>query len=198
MKLTSALSLMLLSLLTACTTSRFETSKADIPLERPATPTSPPSIYQTNPKADLEDAPARPTTPINPINPIRGEPLPDTPTPLTPVKPIKPPTQVAAIDPTAPVVPMPPRPNLGPIGTWSVSDADSKCRITLSSQVTLDRSRASSNCKSPSLAKVNYWERRGNEVVLYEGEKVTARLFDKGNGQYEGSTARGAPVTMSR
>jgi Protease inhibitor Inh len=198
MKVSLLCPLLALSFLTACTSSRFEGSSPSAALERPA-PVTPPNMYQSNPKADLEDPTPRPTTPVNPVNPIRSEALPDASKPLTPVKPLPAatsPVQVAGVN--TPTPPTPSKPNLGPIGTWSVSEAGSNCRITLSSQVTLDRSRALSTCKTPSLSKVSSWERRGNEVVLFSGEKQTARLFEKGNGQYEGATQSGAPVTMSR
>ncbi len=85
-------------------------------------------------------------------------------------------------------------------GTWTVTDAGDKCRITLTSQSLFEYYRASaSSCKSASFAKVNAWEQRGQEVVLLEpGGKVAARFFPQGDGRYSGSTARGASVIMSR
>ena len=85
-------------------------------------------------------------------------------------------------------------------GTWTVTDAGDKCRVTLSSQPLFEYYRASApGCKSASFAKVNAWEQRGAEVVLLEpGGKVAARLAPTGNGSYSGATARGATVQMSR
>ncbi len=85
-------------------------------------------------------------------------------------------------------------------GTWTVTDAGDKCRVTLTSQPLFEYYRASApGCKSASFAKVNAWEQRGSEVVLLEpGGKVAARLAPTGNGSYSGATARGATVQMSR
>ena len=65
----------------------------------------------------------------------------------------------------------------------------------------LDLYRASpSGCQAGSLAKVNAWQQRGQEIVLLEpGGRTAVRLFPKGDGTYEGAaTTSGAIVRMSR
>jgi hypothetical protein len=84
-------------------------------------------------------------------------------------------------------------------GTWTVSDAGDRCRITLTSSPLFEFYRANpQNCRAPSLARINAWEQRGNEVVLLQpGGRVAARLFPEGGG-YAGQTSTGASVTMQR
>lgn len=85
-------------------------------------------------------------------------------------------------------------------GTWTVSDAGDRCRITLTSTPLFEFYRASpQNCRAPSLARINAWEQRGSEVVLLQpGGRVAARLSPQGGGSYSGATATGAPVSMAR
>jgi hypothetical protein len=84
-------------------------------------------------------------------------------------------------------------------GTWTVTDAGDRCRITLTSTPLFEFYRASpQSCRAPSLARINAWEQRGSEIVLLQpGGRVAARLSPSGSG-YSGATATGAPVTMSR
>jgi len=84
-------------------------------------------------------------------------------------------------------------------GTYTVTDAGDRCRLTLTSSPLFEFYRASpQNCRSPSLARVNAWEQRGSEVVLLRpGGQVAARLFPQGSG-YSGATASGATITMQR
>jgi hypothetical protein len=84
-------------------------------------------------------------------------------------------------------------------GTWTVSDAGDRCRITLTSTPLFEFYRASpQNCRAPSLARINAWEQRGSEIVLLQpGGRVAARLSPQGSG-YSGATATGAPVSMER
>ncbi|QCK86056.1 hypothetical protein E8L99_09975 [Phreatobacter aquaticus] len=84
-------------------------------------------------------------------------------------------------------------------GTWTVTDAGDRCRITLTSSPLFEFYRANpQNCRAPSLARINAWEQRGNEVVLLQpGGRVAARLFPEGGG-YSGQTSSGASVTMQR
>ena len=85
-------------------------------------------------------------------------------------------------------------------GTWTVTDAGDRCRITLTSTPLFEFYRANpQSCRAPSLARINVWEQRGSEVVLLQpGGRVAARLFPQGSGGYAGATASGAQVTMSR
>lgn len=85
-------------------------------------------------------------------------------------------------------------------GTWTVTDAGDRCRITLTSTPLFEFYRASpQNCRAPSLARINAWEQRGSEIVLLQpGGRVAARLSPQGGGTYGGATATGAPVSMAR
>ena len=85
-------------------------------------------------------------------------------------------------------------------GTWTVSDAGDRCRITLTSTPLFEFYRANpQNCRAPSLARINAWEQRGSEIVLLQpGGRVAARLSPQGGGAYSGATATGAPVSMQR
>ena len=85
-------------------------------------------------------------------------------------------------------------------GTWTVTDAGDRCRITLTSTPLFEFYRASpQNCRAPSLARINAWEQRGSEIVLLQpGGRVAARLSPQGGGAYGGATATGAPVSMAR
>ncbi|WP_439573323.1 protease inhibitor Inh/omp19 family protein [Phreatobacter sp.] len=85
-------------------------------------------------------------------------------------------------------------------GTWTVTDAGDRCRITLTSTPLFEFYRASpQSCRAPSLARINAWEQRGSEIVLLQpGGRVAARLSPQGGGSYSGATATGAPVSMTR
>lgn len=85
-------------------------------------------------------------------------------------------------------------------GTWTVTDAGDRCRITLTSTPLFEFYRASpQSCRAPSLARINAWEQRGSEIVLLQpGGRVAARLTPQGGGTYAGATATGAPVSMQR
>lgn len=115
------------------------------------------------------------------------------------------PQQQAALAPSATQVPRPASQTPGTsaatavTGTWTVTDAGDRCRITLTSSPLFEYYRAApQNCRAPSLSRINAWEMRGNEVVLLQsGGRVAARLFPQG-GNYQGATATGATITMTR
>jgi hypothetical protein len=86
-------------------------------------------------------------------------------------------------------------------GKWRITDQRGGCAISLTQQSLLDLYRASpAGCQSGSLAKVNAWQQRGQEIVLLEpGGRTAVRLFPKGDGTYEGAaTTSGAIVRMAR
>jgi hypothetical protein len=86
-------------------------------------------------------------------------------------------------------------------GKWRITDQRGGCAISLTQQSLLDLYRASpAGCQSGSLAKVNAWQQRGQEIVLLEpGGRTAVRLFPKGDGTYEGAaTTSGAIVRMER
>jgi len=96
----------------------------------------------------------------------------------------------------------PPVSNRGIAGTWRISDAArGNCGITLTRQTLLDVYRATpSGCQAGSLAKVNAWQQRGQEVDLLEpGGRTAVRLFPTGDGAFEGAaTMSGAKIRMTR
>ncbi|CAM5775612.1 hypothetical protein LMIY3S_05112 [Labrys miyagiensis] len=106
-------------------------------------------------------------------------------------------SQVAALPTT------PPAPSTGGIaGAWKISDAArGSCNISLTRQTLLDVYRATpSGCQAGSLAKVNAWQQRGQEIDLLEpGGRTAVRLFPTGDGAYEGAaTMSGAKIRMTR
>ena len=104
---------------------------------------------------------------------------------------------VAAL-PTTPAAPS----TGGISGSWKISDAArGSCGISLTRQALLDVYRATpSGCQAGSLAKVNAWQQRGQEIDLLEpGGRTAVRLFPTGDGAYEGAaTMSGAKIRMAR
>lgn len=139
-----------------------------------------------------------------PTSPVTSEPLPDAQAGLAPDPaqdsalgtPV-PGDQMAALPPASPQ-PATPRTLAG---NWKIADARGNCSITLTQTTLLDLYRATpSGCQAGSLAKVNAWQQRGQEIVLLEpGGRTAVRLFPKGDGSYEGSaTSSGALIKMMR
>ena len=160
------------------------TSRFDGPRPQP--------VVAAQPRAP-EPVMAAPTSPVSsePLPPVTGE---------SQVTPPGPGTQVAAV-PTTPAAPPPPS-NRGVAGVWKISDAArGNCSISLTQQNLLDLYRATpSGCQASSLAKVNAWQQRGQEIVLLEsGGRTAVRLFPKGDGTYEGqATTSGAVIRMAK
>ena len=149
------------------------------------------------PVAAPEPLLAAPTAPVEsqPLPPVGGSgsaPAPDAGAAPPPSQ-----DQVAALPKPPPVV------SAGGIsGNWKISDAArGDCNIALTRQTLLDVYRASpSGCQAGSLAKVNAWQQRGQEVDLLEpGGRTAVRLFPTGDGAYEGAaTMSGAKIRMTR
>jgi len=210
----SVLALLPLALgLTACeSSSRFDGMFVSQPQPIAAAPMAP------------EPGIAAPTAPVTaqPLPPVAGAPLapgtappgtdpmaaasanttlaPGVPPAAAPGAPSAPaPTATASTTPSAPA----PQPSArGLAGSWKISDAArGDCAIALTQQNLLDLYRASpAGCQAGSLAKVNAWQQRGQEIVLIEpGGRTAVRLFPKGDGTYEGAaTTSGAIIRMSR
>jgi Protease inhibitor Inh len=106
-------------------------------------------------------------------------------------------SQVASL-PTTPSAPS----SGGIAGSWKISDAArGNCNISLTRQSLLDVYRATpAGCQAGSLAKVNAWQQRGQEIDLLEpGGRTAVRLFPTGDGAYEGAaTTSGAKIRMVR
>ncbi|MDQ0468202.1 AprI/Inh family metalloprotease inhibitor [Labrys wisconsinensis] len=162
-----------------------------------------------------EPAIAAPTAPVTSeaLPPVTGSVDPNAPGAPLPGSPPPGGSQVATLPdaaappagaPSSPApAPTPTRPSArAMVGTWKISDAArGSCAIALTQQTLLDLYRASpSGCQASSLAKVNAWQQRGQEIVLLEsGGRTAVRLFPKGDGTYEGAaTTSGAIIRMSR
>jgi hypothetical protein len=150
-----------------------------------------------------------PSAAVQPLEPAIAAPTaPVTTQPLPPVAGTAPAAGAPAAGPdvvaSAPTMaPAPPPPTTrGLVGAWRISDAArGNCAISLTQTALLDLYRASpSGCQAGSLAKVNAWQQRGQEIVLLEpGGRTAVRLFPKGDGTYEGAaTTSGAIIRMSR
>lgn len=163
--------------------------------------------------ATTELAPVGPVGTIPPADPAAGR-APITPqatataglgTPAIPTEPAEPALPRVAALPRASDAPRSESPRVtapaaaSVAGTWTVSDAGDRCRITLTTSPLFEFYRANpQNCRARSLARINAWEQRGSEIVLLQpGGQVVARLAPQG-GNYAGATASGAPVTMTR
>ncbi|WP_448950249.1 AprI/Inh family metalloprotease inhibitor [Labrys neptuniae] len=140
-----------------------------------------------------------------PTEDVTSQPLPPAGGQATPGAPAAPSTslappgnQVASVAPTAPRPPT----TGGIAGSWKISDAArGSCNISLTRQALLDVYRASpSGCQAGSLAKVNAWQQRGQEIDLLEpGGRTAVRLFPTGDGAYEGAaTLSGAKIRMTK
>ena len=106
-------------------------------------------------------------------------------------------SQVASL-PSTPSVPS----VSGIAGSWKISDAArGNCGISLTRQTLLDVYRATpAGCQAGSLAKVNAWQQRGQEIDLLEpGGRTAVRLFPTGDGAFEGAaTTSGAKIRMTK
>jgi hypothetical protein len=148
-----------------------------------------------------------PTAPVSaePLPPLNGEPAPGDVEPgaqnpdddALATAPLNSPSS-----PTAAEAPAQRAPSARALaGKWRITDQRGGCAISLTQQSLLDLYRASpAGCQSGSLAKVNAWQQRGQEIVLLEpGGRTAVRLFPKGDGTYEGAaTTSGAIVRMAR
>lgn len=132
-----------------------------------------------------------------PLPPAGGEATPGG-TAAAPSTSLAPPSNQVAALPTTPRAPS----TGGISGSWKISDAArGSCNISLTRQALLDVYRASpSGCQAGSLAKVNAWQQRGQEIDLLEpGGRTAVRLFPTGDGAYEGAaTLSGAKIRMTR
>ncbi|MDT3377160.1 AprI/Inh family metalloprotease inhibitor [Labrys neptuniae] len=132
-----------------------------------------------------------------PLPPAGGEATPGG-TAAAPSTSLAPPSNQVAALPTAPR----PSSTSSISGSWKISDAArGSCNISLTRQALLDVYRASpSGCQAGSLAKVNAWQQRGQEIDLLEpGGRTAVRLFPTGDGAYEGAaTLSGAKIRMTR
>jgi hypothetical protein len=164
-----------------------------------AQPLPPPGGAGPNP-AVAGLPPAGSSLPIEP-----DEAPPPRPPVAAPQAPLDPPPQPPRPAPprvTAAPAPPPAGPTrTGATGTWNARESSgNSCRVTLSSQPTLDLYRASSaGCQSRDLQRVSAWELRGEEIYLYErGGAVAARLRAQGGGFAGAGSQTGAPITLSK
>lgn len=180
-------------LLASCASSTrlgdaFDFGSSRRPPPEAGRPVPPPEPLMAAPTEDVTS---------QPLPPAGGEATPGAPaSPSTSLAP--PGNQVAALPPATPRPPS----TGGIAGSWKISDAArGSCNISLTRQALLDVYRASpSGCQAGSLAKVNAWQQRGQEIDLLEpGGRTAVRLFPTGDGAYEGAaTLSGAKIRMTR
>lgn len=196
------------SLLAGCNSARFGGPILDPPPQRRAAIADlAPVEAVPAPQVDTAPIPAPPgaaSAPLEPGGPPGGLVAPGqsfpgaAPSNLNP--PNAPPAQPRApsVASAAPVAPS----RTSVTGNWTLGEAaGNRCKVTLSSVSKLDLYGASTNgCQARELQKVNAWELRGDEVVLYEtGGTVAARLRPAPGGAFAGaSTQTGAPITLSK
>jgi hypothetical protein len=200
---TGLLATSLALLLAGCeSTSRFGGS--DEPSAVAARPVAPEvGIAAPTAPVTAQPLPPAPGTTDPALDPGLDDPLADPTRPAAPGSALTPPATPPPAAPAASAAAPAAAPTSRALaGNWKISDAArGNCGINLTQQSLLDLYRASpSGCQAGSLAKVNAWQQRGQEIVLLEpGGRTAVRLFPKGDGTYEGAaTTSGAIIRMSR
>jgi hypothetical protein len=87
------------------------------------------------------------------------------------------------------------------LGGWQISSGGDTCQLFMSLTQWTGGYRASTRgCSSPELAGISAWELSGTTVTLKSGEGAAqvASLVATEPQRFSGSTAAGAPVTVSR
>lgn len=84
-------------------------------------------------------------------------------------------------------------------GVWTTNSAGTTCRIATSLTKGGNDFRAASLGCGGELSSLGFWNLSGNRVILKDrnGQQV-ATLFASGNNRFEGQTAGGRAVSMSR
>lgn len=139
--------------------------------------------------------------PLNPapVGGVQGSQLPapaptEFPTAPTTTTPTADPQQMAAVAANAPEVS---RDAL--LGTWQTAVAGGNCQLALSlTQWTGGYRAASLRCPGEA-ANIAAWDVSGNQVVLNDrdGNRV-ASLYQSSAGRYDGTTASGQSISLSR
>lgn len=130
-------------------------------------------------------------------------PPPATPDPTQfPDAPSAPETQVAAVDPAAQAAAAATAPDLtaGSVaGVWNVNVSGQSCRVATPQTKFGQGFRAGPlRCPAP-VDGVKSWNVSGKQLALYDQNgAVLARLYQSGEGRFDGQTTSGQPITLSR
>lgn len=149
----------------------------------------------------------------------RPEPLPAAPTGTVTTSQLPPPSGPATTDPTA----FPPPPGAGTnvaalpsttgqppagaadvnksslVGSWSTSVGGASCQMFLTLTKYGNASRGGTRGCSGEMANMRSWDVQGKQVVLFsEGGDTIARLYSSGATRFDGQTASGLPISLSR
>ncbi len=193
MKLSALVFLPCALALASCASSTRLSDTLDFGARKPPPDTRPIAAPEPLMAAPTEQVSSEPLPPAggNGVAPGSSVAVQDTPAPG--------PSQSAVASlPSTPSVPS----SGGIAGAWKISDAArGSCNISLTRQTLLDVYRATpSGCQAGSLAKVNAWQQRGQEIDLLEpGGRTAVRLFPTGDGAYEGAaTTSGAKIRMTK
>lgn len=106
--------------------------------------------------------------------------------------------QVAALDPAAAAGA--PDVSAGSVaGVWSVNISGQSCRVATPQTKFGNGYRAGPlRCPAP-MDGVKSWNVEGKQLAFYdEGGNVLARLYASGSGRFDGQTANGLPISLSR
>lgn len=107
--------------------------------------------------------------------------------------------QVAALDPAAAEANAPEITAGGVAGVWNASVAGQSCRVATPQTKFGQGYRAGPlRCPAP-LDGVKSWNVNGKQLALYDdGGNVLARLYSSGPEKFDGQTASGQPISLSR
>lgn len=122
-----------------------------------------------------------------------------TPSPASTDFPTAPETQVAALPPAAPAANAPDVTAGNVAGVWSASVAGQNCKVATPQTKFGQGFRAGPlHCPAP-LDGVKSWNVAGKQLTLYDanGGQI-ASLYSSGAGKFDGQTASGQPISLSR
>ncbi len=85
------------------------------------------------------------------------------------------------------------------VGRWTISASGSNCDLFLALTKWTGGYRAATRGCSNEAALVSAWDVQGNQVLLSDNSgNQFARLYKSGEESYNGTTASGQPVSLSR
>jgi hypothetical protein len=86
------------------------------------------------------------------------------------------------------------------LGGWTLTAASDSCQLFMTLTSWAGGYRASTRgCTSADLQTISAWNMEGNQVQLYnDAGSTVARLYPASKTQFNGQTAGGGPVTVSR
>ena len=85
-------------------------------------------------------------------------------------------------------------------GTWTVATDNPDCRIILAFTKWSGGDRAATRrCQSDELGALSAWDVKGDQVVLVDANGASvANLYSSGPQRYDGSTAGGNRISLTR